>query len=465
MSGTNKWRVGMGSALVLCGLLSGAWADAAPQREARPARQIEGVARLEGFRDIPFVLQGDGGTQPVVVVVNYLSEADMDGFAGDARQAVGVPRTDPRYFWRLLAGRVVAQGMSVLRYNALGIGCQPVEAVPVRKVDADGHEQTPFCAHDEDSARIEPRHYVDALASVLVAARERLAVPRLPVILVAHSGNSRVVADFVQSGAAQASGVDVVGWVGIAPLLSTGAEALRQQHGGWALSKIAACPADDWQPCALAVLDSLPGQGLLPVADWKALIASAGGDRDLAMSRLAEAANEAFLRARNGLEASLGSGRLGRSGAGLLIREGTAADMLVGGQAPAAGLQAVPASAIFLGGNDYLLTPELQQKAWLSAGGQLGQIHVLEGLGHTLSHEPLAGAMSEQALSAVTAALARMARADAPVHPHGTRPPRARPAALGTVEALGKGSDGTLKPTGKSQVAVRSRPSRPGTQP
>ena len=192
-----------------------------------------------------------GGTKNAVVFVSYFSLSGMSMYVG--RDFKGLAPASRRerladrnsFLYDRLAQDLVSRGYTTIQYDAIASGCQMGEVAS---------DENPFCVKRAESRRVIFSDFSSHLVSVLeVAFGGGAANSYQSITLVAFSGASKVVADFVQKQGSLYSGLPI-GFVGVSPLIGPGAESIPHQEVGFWMSQLRACEGPVFRSCAESVL-------------------------------------------------------------------------------------------------------------------------------------------------------------------------------------------------------------------
>ncbi|WP_124540817.1 hypothetical protein [Piscinibacter terrae] len=352
----------------------------------------------------------DDGSRPLVVFVNYVSEADRDYFSmPSVSLARSTPRSSVAYTYRYLAERLAARGFVTVRNDPLGVGCREGE-------HAAADALSPFCIRAFETARVERSDYAEVLGKVLLAADASLSthLANRGVVFILHSGTTLVLKDVFEG----AYGLEPsrTGVVGVSALIGTGMANDQWQTSGVFQARIDRCESQyalrlHFSRCVQRALGDSYAVGRIPEESRRLInsecerIGAACKKTAVALlNEITETVSKNFLEgASQGDKYSSPAGYVGtlRSHLDIVSSTDSPCSLLVTMR---------PAVRLIYGDADVALSGDQQVREWVSCGGSAADAITLANVGHTLGPNVHTGPMTEESAELVINAAVDVAR-------------------------------------------------------
>jgi hypothetical protein len=352
----------------------------------------------------------DDGGRPLVVFVNYVSEADRDYFS---MPSVSLARTTPRssvaYTYRYLAERLAARGLVTVRNDPLGVGCREGE-------QAAADALSPFCIRAHETSRVERSDYAEVLGKVLLAVDAGLSthLANRGVVFILHSGTTLVLKDVFAGPYGLKS--SETGVVGLAALIGTGMANEQWQTSGVFQARMDRCEDRyslrlHFARCVQRALGDSYAVGRIP-EESRRLINSeceriGTACKKTAIKLLDEITETVSKNFREG--AALGDKYSSPAGYVGTLRSNL--DIMSSADSPCSLLVKMrPSVRLIYGDADVALSGDQQVREWVSCGGSAADAVTLPNVGHTLGPNFHTGPMTEKSADVVIDAVVDVAR-------------------------------------------------------
>ncbi len=350
-----------------------------------------------------------GGTRKAVVFVSYYSISGMSMYVGKEFQGLSPAARREQledrnaFLYDRLAEALAAKGYTTVQYDAIASGCQ---------IDEVGTEENPFCVKTEETERILFSDFSRHLSGVLEESFRSLAQDsRHPIIFVALSGASKVVADFIEQHGNLYRG-QPFGLLGISPLLGPGFETIRHQAVGFWISRFRKCQGSRFQSCATLILKDDVFRRNRTAEELRQLGNLIARKRAGNFTRIERVLDASRVRVEKIIRAAVfGPQESSNESIGGLIEPGRSvlARLFIGQDDTAGLLTSVGSTLLIFGENDSALSPQAQRSLWLRHGGSESQIRILPGLGHLLGSHYYSGPPAEAGYAAIIAGIEEVA--------------------------------------------------------
>jgi hypothetical protein len=372
--------------------------------EACVSSVVGSVSIDKGFRSIYEVTRPCGpiSNKPLVVFVNYASEADRDYFSmPSVVQARTTPKSSVAYTYRFMANRLAQLGFPSVRYDPLGVGCSEGQA------PSDDAALSPFCIRPSETSALTRADYAEVLGRVLVDPQEQLAdyAAARGFIFITHSATTLVVMDLL--GGAYRIDSTKAGLVGISPLVTSGAANNAWQSSGVFKERIKGCAASErlnlhFQRCVKKALADAYAVKRIPDASRQAIVSACQRSGNACMEVANAALDEVTETSNRALDDAAKNNEVWSSPGGYAQGMKLHLEFDLSKDLPCKTMAAMrPAVRLLYGSEDIALSAEQQTEQWVACGGSRDEVTVLADVGHTLGSHVHAGPMAEASMQLV----------------------------------------------------------------
>jgi len=344
---------------------------------------------------------------PWVVFTFYFSESDLNYWtAKSVSDAIGVDSSDARFAYRKLASRLVREGFTVVLHDPLGVGCLSI--IESKERDAPNESTpTPFCINNTETEKIIRSDFSELLKGVVeTAMKVGGARANQEVIFFGHSAASVVVADYIKG--LEKSKMERFGFVGMSPLLSSGASNQSWQDKDYYLHYIEECKEGDMGICVDRMFSKQYSLQPATVNEIKAASKLKRPDFEVKLKDVLDQSHISRIKQFNEV---VNLNKIQTSSGGLRLRLRTLADMNFQYDSPAQELVKLDSKVMVVFGDaDLALSSGFQASEWRRYLGRDTAIRILPGLGHALGSDNLYGPVSENGENELIDAIQIVAR-------------------------------------------------------